>query len=157
MCQSPVYAGGWASIKFFVNWGVEEGQFVFARLLMLLQVIKCVLHFPSFFFFLFPKKFSVQLPHFKSKPLLQASLTSPNSLSILSYLLWRTQSIATQINRGIILSLQLWGLCDHAFVSLDLKSLVIIIFESTVLSLFKAFAKTNRTISDFELQCSRLS
>ena len=85
MCQSPVYAGGWASIKFFVNCGVEEGEFVFARLLMLLQVITCVLYFPIFF--LLPKNFSVQLPHFKSKPLLQASLTSPNSLSILSYLL----------------------------------------------------------------------
>ena len=49
MCQSPVYAGGWASIKFFVNCGVEEGEFVFARLLMLLQVITCVLYFPIFF------------------------------------------------------------------------------------------------------------
>lgn len=50
MCQSPVYTGGWASIKFFVNCGVEEGQFVFAHLLILLQVIKCVLPFPFFFF-----------------------------------------------------------------------------------------------------------
>ena len=83
MCQSPVYAGGWASIKFFVNCGVEEGRFVFAHLLMLLQVIKCVLYFPPFF--LLPKNFSVLLPHFKSKPLLQASLTSPNSFSMLSY------------------------------------------------------------------------
>ena len=62
MCQSPVYAGGWASIKFFVNCGVEEGEFVFARLLMLLQVIKCVLYFPPPFFFVTKKFLSPTSP-----------------------------------------------------------------------------------------------
>ena len=141
MCQSPVYAGGWASIKFFVNCGVEEGEFVFARLLMLLQVIKCVLHFPSFFFFCFQKSSQSNFPILKANLywfLKNSVHRDPDQP--------RYHYVAPAL-----------GLCDHAFVSLDFKSQVIIIFESTVLSLFKALAKTNRTISDFELQCSRLS